>query len=81
MKNIFFYLTCIYGDLDANLCVMFGLMLQISMSHNLAWGSIGDFNEILSRCEKEGLRMRDHRIIDNFKAFVEDNGLVDMCLK
>lgn len=45
------------------------------------WVCIGDFNDILSQAEKEGLRPQQTSRIDLFRDLLNDTGLMDLDLK
>lgn len=79
--NLSFYLTGVYGDPDFNLrSQVWEKISNLRISNNQAWMCIGDFDDILSQNEKEGLRPRENRQIENFRKFIDENGLLDMKL-
>ncbi|RYQ79361.1 hypothetical protein Ahy_Scaffold6g108098 isoform A [Arachis hypogaea] len=42
---------------------------------------LGDFNDILSQDEKQGIHPQPRIYLDTFRRFVDDNGLMDVDLK
>lgn len=76
------YMTCVYGDPDANLRkIVWENITNFRIPHNQAWLCCGDFNDILAQNEKDGLRARDSRSIETFRNFLDNNNLIDMELK
>lgn len=49
--------------------------------NNSPWCCIGDFKEMLSSAEKDGLRQVDHVRINKFREFLDETGLMDFNLQ
>lgn len=56
-------------------------LLDCQGDHNEAWCCLGDFNEVLSQHEKDGLRPYHARRADLFRDFLDISSLLDLDLK
>lgn len=77
-----FYFSGVYCDTDVQKRLSdWDKISRLNYIHSRPWGCFGDFNAILSQSEKEGILPKENRQIDQFRDFVERNGLIDMPLK
>lgn len=55
-----------------------GIIKSFQTNRDTPWCCIGDFNELLSAAEKEGLMPPQFNRIDLFRDFLNDTGLMDL---
>lgn len=55
-----------------------GIIKSFQTNRDTPWCCIGDFNELLSAIEKEGLMPPQFNRIDLFRDFLNDTGLMDL---
>lgn len=60
---------------------LWSMLLELQMHNGRQWCCIGDFNEILTHYEKDGIRPFDPRRAELFRDFLNLSRLIDMELK
>ncbi|KAF7824555.1 reverse transcriptase [Senna tora] len=75
-------LTGVYGHPEAQQRrYVWDRVSRLNPRNGIPWACVGDFNEILSQNEKEGVRLHSQSQIEHFRSFVDRNGLLDVPLK
>ncbi|KAF7828452.1 reverse transcriptase [Senna tora] len=75
-------LTGVYGHPEAQQRrYVWDRVSPLNPRNGIPWACVGDFNEILSQNEKEGVRLHSRSQIEHFRSFVDRNGLLDVPLK
>lgn len=73
--------TFIYGNpIPQQRRGLWSRIAALQTSKNNAWACIGDFNEVLSHFEKDGLRPINQENACLFRQFLNDTGLMDLNL-
>ncbi|KAF7837557.1 reverse transcriptase [Senna tora] len=77
-----FLMTFIYGHPEfSDRRHLWPVISNLVSNGDTPWGCIGDFNEILSQSEKDGVRPHSNLQIEVFRDFLANSGLQDMDLK
>lgn len=78
----FFECTFVYGNpIFQQRRSLWDKILAFHLNRNAPWCCLGDFNEMLSMHDKEGIRPIHQNQVDLFRKFLDIAGLIDLDLK
>lgn len=82
ISSVSWFLTCVYGSPTfAERRNLWDSISRLKPRNDSPWCCIGDFNDLLSQDEKEGLLPHSQAQINLFREFVNNNMLLDLSLK